>query len=144
MATGGLDLAQLCGDETPALLRGLGEYAFKALRPSSMQQLHRALTDYPLRLQPPALLIDAYRPGEYGGTGQAADWGLAADCARRVTLLLAGGLTPANVTAAIQQVHPWGVDVASGVESAPGKKDHNKMNAFIQAARLAEEKESQP
>jgi phosphoribosylanthranilate isomerase len=144
LAACGLDLAQLCGDESPALLQSLGECAFKALRPTGVQQLHQALADYPLRSQPPALLIDAYRPGEYGGTGQAANWRLAADCSRRVTVLLAGGLTPTNVTAAIQQVRPWGVDVASGVESTPGKKDQNKMIAFIQAVRLLAEKETQP
>jgi len=87
-------------------------------------------------------LVDAYRPGEYGGTGQAADWGLASHLARRAPILLAGGLTAENVAAAVRQVHPWGVDVASGVETAPGKKDALKLRRFIQNARQADRTEA--
>ena len=82
----------------------------------------------------PALLIDAYRKGEYGGTGQVGDWSIAAKMARHHSILLAGGLTPENVAQAIAQVQPWGVDVASGVESAPGRKDVEKMRAFVAKA----------
>ena len=82
-----------------------------------------------------SLLIDAYRPGAYGGTGHTGDWALAAGVARSHPILLAGGLTPANVATAVAQVQPWGVDVASGVESAPGIKDAGKMQQFITAAR---------
>ena len=130
-----LDLAQLSGDESPDLVRALGERAFKVLRPANRLELDQALSAYPRRSPPPAVLIDARHPGAYGGTGQPADWNLAAGLARRVPILLAGGLTPANVAAAVHQVQPWGVDVASGVESAPGRKDPARMTAFIQAAR---------
>jgi len=88
-----------------------------------------------VRGAPPALLLDASVPGQYGGTGQTADWGLAARLAQRCPLLLAGGLHPDNVAAAVAAVQPWGVDAASGVESSPGKKDSAKMNAFVQAVR---------
>jgi len=132
-----LDLAQLSGDEPPELLRALGGRAFKALRPAGEAALQDALSAYPLRAAAPAVLIDAYRPGEYGGTGQTADWRLAAGLAARAPLLLAGGLTPANVAEAVRQVRPWGVDVASGVESAPGIKDAARMDAFVRAAKSA-------
>ena len=72
----------------------------------------------------------------YGGTGQTTDWSLAAEVANATTILLAGGLTPDNVQEAITQVHPYGVDVSSGVEASPGKKDHEKIRAFIHAAQL--------
>ncbi len=135
--TCGLDLAQLCGDEPPVTLIRLGKRAFKAIRPANQEALRSALGLYPLRSAPPAMLIDAYRPGEYGGTGHTADWTLAASVAARYPVLLAGGLTAENVAQAVQQVDPWGVDVASGIESAPGIKDLQKMQAFIQAARHA-------
>jgi len=134
-----LELAQLSGDESPETLHTLGDCAFKALRPDSAQAFAEALRRYPARLQPPAWLVDAYRPGEYGGTGRIADWSLAASLAAQAPLLLAGGLAPENAAAAIRQVQPWGLDVASGVEASPGRKDARKMAAFIQAARQAEQ-----
>jgi phosphoribosylanthranilate isomerase len=130
-----LDLAQLSGDETPAQIQALGEKAFKALRPTNAGQLRQALAAYPLRNMAPSILIDAHRPGEYGGTGQRADWDLAAGVAGQMPVLLAGGLTPENVAKAVQRVNPWGVDVASGVECAPGRKDAGKMAAFVKAAQ---------
>ena len=130
-----LDLAQLCGDEPPELLAVLGERAFKALRPAGPDALQAALERLPLRDQPPAVLIDAYHPDAYGGTGQKADWSLARGLAHLKPILLAGGLTPENVSEAVSQVNPWGVDVASGVESAPGKKDPARVAAFVRAAR---------
>ncbi len=134
----GLHLAQLSGDESPAILRALGGRAFKALRPANRAALEQALLEYSPRPQPPAYLIDAFVKNQYGGTGQAADWSLAHLVARRMPILLAGGLTPENVALAIQQVRPWGVDVASGIEAAPGRKDRQKMLTFIQAVRQAE------
>jgi phosphoribosylanthranilate isomerase len=84
------------------------------------------------------LLIDAYDAQLYGGTGKKADWHVAAELAQIYPrLLLAGGLTPANVAQAVQTVHPWGVDVSSGVEISPGHKDHNAIRAFIAAAKGA-------
>jgi phosphoribosylanthranilate isomerase len=87
-----------------------------------------------------AVLVDATVPGMYGGTGQSIDWNRLAnyeDSIGRMPLILAGGLTPDNVAEAIRIVRPHGVDVASGVESAPGKKDHVKIRDFVAAAREA-------
>lgn len=137
----GLDLAQLSGDEPPGALEELGERAFKALRPANPADLAAALTRYPRRVTAPAWLVDAYRPGEYGGTGLPADWSLAAGLAARAPLLLAGGLRPENVAGAIRTVRPWGVDVASGVEREPGRKDAALMRRFILAAKSIETEE---
>lgn len=131
----GLDLAQLHGDETPETLSALGERAFKALRPADAGTLEGAVAAFPRRTAPPAFLVDAYRPGQYGGTGETADWDLARSLARRFPLLLAGGLTPENVAPAVAQVRPWGVDVASGVEASPGRKDPRRVADFVGAAR---------
>lgn len=131
----GLDLAQLHGDEPAETLAALGGRAFRALRPASLAEAQAVLAGDRERVDPPALLVDACHPGQYGGTGRVADWDLAAALARRAPVLLAGGLKPENVAAAVAQVQPWGVDVASGVEAAPGVKDRAKMAAFIAAAR---------
>jgi len=132
-----IPLAQLSGDEPASLLEQLGDRAYKAIRPQSPEEAGTQAGIYALRSSPPALLVDAYLPGEYGGTGQTGDWSLASQLAAQYPLLLAGGLTPENVTSAVEQVSPWGVDVASGVESAPGRKDPEKIRAFIQQAQLA-------
>lgn len=134
----GLDYAQLHSGEPPEALNRLAGRAFKALRPTSRDEaLAQAATYAPLGpMEGPALLIDAYDPSAYGGTGKTADWHAAAAVARQHPgLLLAGGLTPENVAAAIRIVEPWGVDVSSGVEVTPGKKDHDKVRAFVQAAK---------
>jgi phosphoribosylanthranilate isomerase len=81
-------------------------------------------------------ILDRFSEAAYGGTGQVTDWGLAAEIAKSTRVLLAGGLTPDNVTEAIRTVRPYGVDVSSGVESAPGKKDHAKIFAFLHAVRV--------
>lgn len=86
---------------------------------------------------PTAVLVDAHVAGHFGGTGQTAPWELLADFRPDVPLILAGGLTPENVTEAIRIVQPYGVDVASGVEKSPGCKDPDKMRRFIQNAREA-------
>jgi len=131
----GLDLAQLSGDEPPETLARLNGRAFKALRLKDQGDLAGSLQRYPPHPGAPAYLVDAYRPGEFGGTGQTADWSLARSLAEGYPILLAGGLTPENVADAIQQVHPWGVDVASGVETSPGRKDPARLAAFIRNAR---------
>lgn len=142
-----LDLAQLHGDETPQMVASFNGKAFKAIRLSaesaetSVYPFLKSVDDirYPFQKSAlPALLVDASVNGAYGGTGVVADWDGAAELAKKYPLLLAGGLTPENVAEAIHRVEPWGVDVASGVESAPGKKDSNKMKAFVQAVRDAE------
>jgi phosphoribosylanthranilate isomerase len=132
-----LDLAQLSGDEPPETLAALGSRAFKALRAPNLETLNSDLARYPKRTAAPVWLLDAHHAGTYGGSGQVADWSLAADLASREPILLAGGLTPENVAEAVRKVGPWGVDVASGVESSPGRKDAHKMFEFIQAARQA-------
>jgi phosphoribosylanthranilate isomerase len=86
---------------------------------------------------PEAVLLDARVSGQYGGTGRTAPWGLLADFQPGVPLILAGGLTPDNVTEAVRLVRPYAVDVASGVEMCPGRKDLEKMRRFIDTAREA-------
>jgi len=81
-------------------------------------------------------VLDAFSDQAYGGTGEVIDWQLAAEAAKAASILLAGGLTPDNVGEAIQAVQPYGVDVSSGVEGSPGKKNHEKVRAFIQAVRV--------
>jgi phosphoribosylanthranilate isomerase len=86
---------------------------------------------------PAAVLVDAHVPGQYGGTGRTAPWSLLADFHPGVPLILAGGLNPDNVAEAVRIVRPYTVDVASGVEISPGKKDRDKMRRFIENARGA-------
>jgi len=130
-----IDLAQLHGDEPVNVLEQLHGRGFKALRPSSETEAQIDAEWFaPYGPNAPVLLIDAYRKDQYGGTGQTADWSTATKLAQQYPILLAGGLTPENVAEAIRQVRPWGVDVASGVECAPGKKDEAKMRAFVQRA----------
>jgi len=146
LETCSLDLAQLHGDETPEMLNALNGKAFKAIRLTSESAetsvypfLKSATKSVPIResvtesVDSPAMLIDAAVKGVYGGSGVTADWSAAAELAKKYPLLLAGGLTPENVADAVRQVRPWGVDTASGVESAPGEKDAGKMKAFVQA-----------
>jgi len=137
----GLDAAQLHGDEPPGALEQLARRAYKALRPVPAAQGEALAPRYALPDgrrqggQLPALLLDAFHPQLRGGSGRTADWQLASRLASRYPLLLAGGLTPGNVAQAVQAVHPWGVDVSSGVECAPGRKDHAALAAFIAAVR---------
>jgi phosphoribosylanthranilate isomerase len=134
----GLDLAQLSGNETPEDLEVIGlERAFKVLRSDGESTLVQTARDYPRRSEPPAYLVDAYVPGQFGGTGRVVDWSAARELALRLPVMLAGGLQPGNVAGALRAVQPWGVDVASGIESAPGIKDIGKMQAFARAVRTA-------
>lgn len=82
-----------------------------------------------------ALLLDAYHPELKGGTGLTFDWSLAADAARKRRIILAGGLTPENAAEAVRTVRPYAVDVSSGVEAEPGRKDHEKLERFIHAVK---------
>ena len=126
----GIGCAQLHGREAPELLEALLPHAYKAIRmrdASSLEEARRFGGDH--------ILLDAYVPGIPGGTGEHFDWQLAAELARERQVTLAGGLSPDNVAAAIAAVHPFCVDVASGVEAAPGRKDPAKVRAFIQAAK---------
>ena len=131
----GYGLAQLSGNEATEDLLRLGNQAFKAVRLLDETDVDH-LRAIPERKGPPAFLVDGYRKGVYGGTGETADWRMASELASRYPIFLAGGLTSMNVREAIQQVRPWGVDTASGVESAPGMKDLKKIRAFVDAVRM--------
>lgn len=131
----GLALAQLHGDESASYCESLGRPALKALRVKN-REAFLALAEFQGRANVRGFVIDAHSDHAYGGTGQTVDWAVAAEVARSVPILLAGGLTPSNLAEAIRQVHPYGVDVSSGVEARPGKKDPSKVKAFIEAARL--------
>ncbi|HUN23714.1 MAG TPA: phosphoribosylanthranilate isomerase [Anaerolineales bacterium] len=129
LSSGIIDLAQLHGDEPAEYQLTLGAQAYKAYRVRAGEQI------FPIQTRTaPTLLVDASVAGAYGGTGQSVDFPTAQALARQFDLFLAGGLTPENVLSAIRAVQPWGVDTASGVESAPGKKDPAKVTAFIQQA----------
>ncbi len=131
----GLALAQLHGDETASYCQNLERPVMKAIRLKD-RRTFLALAEFQGRANVRGFLIDAFSNQAYGGTGQTVDWGLAQEVAQSMPVVLAGGLTPANVAEAITLVHPYGVDVSSGVELSPGKKDHEKVKDFIRAARL--------
>ena len=137
----GLDLAQLHGDELPEEVVALAPRAFKALRPQTLDEARSALANFhPVFLKDddlPQLLVDAYHPRAFGGTGTQADLGIAQALSQHTRLLLAGGLAPENVAITIAQVQPWGVDVSSGVEAKKGIKDHDRVRAFMRAVRAA-------
>ena len=128
----GLNLLQFHGDEDSAFCTQFGVMSVKALRvrdAASLPTLANFSTD--------ALLLDAYSAAALGGTGEKFNWDLAVAAQQQFgkPIFLAGGLTPENVADAVRQVRPFAVDVASGVEAAPGKKDAAKMRAFIAAVR---------
>jgi len=131
----GLALAQLHGDESAAYCQDLGRPVMKALRLKD-RGTFLALAEFHGRANVRGFLIDAFSNQAYGGTGQTVDWTLAQEAARSTPIVLAGGLTPTNVAEAIARVRPYGIDVSSGVELSPGKKDHAKVKAFIAAAKL--------
>ncbi|MCE8052975.1 phosphoribosylanthranilate isomerase [Halomonas daqingensis] len=129
-----LDLLQFHGDETPAFCAGFGRPWIKALRMRDDLDLHAAAEAY---AGAQALLLDAYRPGVPGGTGETFDWSrIPANLAKPV--ILAGGLGPDNVAQAIERVRPFAVDVSGGVEAAPGRKDRGLLAAFAAAVAQAD------
>jgi phosphoribosylanthranilate isomerase len=128
----GLDIIQLHGDEGPADCDYAPRRVVKALRVKEAASL-----DSHAAYAVSALLLDAWVAGTYGGTGERFNWELAAGVARQRPVILAGGLTAENVAAAVRTVRPYGVDVSSGVEAAPGKKDPAKVEAFIRNAKMA-------
>lgn len=133
----GLDIIQLSGDEPPDMAEGLRERSIiKAVRLKG-ERTEQPWLQHPLyeHHHPKVrLLVDAHVAGSYGGAGVMADWEQAAVLARRMPILLAGGLTAENVQAAIVKVKPWGVDVSSGIET-DGVKDSQKIRMFIEAVR---------
>lgn len=129
----GLQLLQFHGDEKPEYCRQFPAMSMKAFRVKDAETI-RQLPEFPTD----AWLLDAFVPGQLGGTGHSFNWDLAIDAVKLGRpVFLAGGLTPENVAEAVRKVRPFGVDVSSGVESAPGKKDPAKVRAFIQAAKAA-------
>lgn len=137
-----LDMAQLSGNEPPAFVGDpsspIHGRSYKALRPTSLAEAQAEVEWYvppDADAERPSLLLDAYHPHLPGGSGRRVDWDLAAEIARDVPhMMLAGGLNAANVAEAIKKVRPFAVDVASGVESQPGRKDHTQLKAFVAAA----------
>jgi phosphoribosylanthranilate isomerase len=138
-----LDLVQLHGDETPEFLRELAPLPMmRALRVADdLAPLEQYLTDcHRLMALPRLLLVDRACGDRYGGTGTTLDWNWLALNRHRfrgTPLVLAGGLNPDNVARAIAAVRPWGVDVASGVEAAPGAKSPELVRRFVEAATTA-------
>jgi phosphoribosylanthranilate isomerase len=133
-----LHAAQLHGDETPETVAEVAASlpVYKAFRVEPDFRLE-TLDEYP---EAEAFLFDAASTGQYGGTGRTTDWDAARRAAQTHRIILAGGLRVENVAAAVRIVRPYGVDVASGVESKPGKKDHARLREFIQEVRRAERK----
>jgi phosphoribosylanthranilate isomerase len=132
----GLTLVQLHGDEGPSfcaeVARRTGARVIKAAPiadPGALQDLERFHTDFHL--------LDGHVPGLRGGGGRVFDWELLARRRSKVPAILSGGLTPTNVAEALAAAHPYAVDVASGVESAPGVKDERELRAFFDAVRAA-------
>lgn len=128
----GLDVMQLQGDEPADFCRRLGGRVIKAIRIRDKFSLNRMIP-YKVR----AFVLDTYREGQLGGTGETFDWSLAVEAKKFGKIILAGGLTPENIRQAIEQVRPYGVDVSSGVEERLGKKDHSKLKRFIETAKQA-------
>jgi phosphoribosylanthranilate isomerase len=139
-----LDLIQLHGDEPPEYLAELGGRpmvrAFRLTAEGLNPILNYLVACETLGVKPQAILLDAHRPGQYGGTGEITDWTACAEYVSRADLpplVLAGGLTPGNVAQAVHSVRPTAVDTASGVEISPGRKDPDAVTAFVHAARKA-------
>lgn len=129
----GVQALQLHGDESPDYCRALESWPLiKAVRIGRTFDVS-LLPDYPVR----ALLLDSRDDLLFGGTGKPFDWSLVGMVKSSLPVILAGGLTPENVAAAIQAVQPYAVDVCSGVESSPGKKDSAKLAQFIDEVRRA-------
>jgi phosphoribosylanthranilate isomerase len=129
-ASAGITAIQLHGDEPPAYAHALGWPVWRAITLDHLENLD----GWPLSA---TILLDAHDPVRRGGTGQTIDWMQAAALAAERRVVLAGGLTPDNVEAAIDAVHPFGVDVSSGVETAPGVKDFDKVARFLERARAS-------
>ncbi len=131
----GLALAQIHGDESAEYCEALGRPVLRGIRLRD-RNTFMAMAEYKGRARVRGFVLDAFSDTGYGGTGKTADWSLAKEAAQSFSFLLAGGLTPDNVQEAIQHVHPYGVDVSSGVEATPGKKDPAKVQAFIHRVKL--------
>ncbi|MBI5947876.1 MAG: phosphoribosylanthranilate isomerase [Chloroflexi bacterium] len=132
-ATAGLDIVQLSGDEPAGFVRNIQHPVIRTIHvapESTAEDIFEVIAEVPTA----GIHLDTGGKGALGGTGQAFDWDVAAAVARRAPIMLAGGLAPENVAAAVGQVEPWAVDVSSGVETG-GSKDIEKIRAFIRAAK---------
>jgi phosphoribosylanthranilate isomerase len=129
-----VDVVQFHGSEAPEVVAAAGRRAVKAFRVREAADLE----NLPRYESVAAFLLDAYVPGVAGGTGQRFPWSLACEAKRfGKPVIVAGGLTPENVALCVETTQPYGVDVSSGVEASPGKKDPGKVRAFVAAARQA-------
>lgn len=129
----GIDTLQFHGEEPPEFCRRFGLKTIKAFRIRDRESL-QATVAYPDQ----AWLLDSFVAGKPGGTGEVFNWEIAREATQRSRrVILAGGLTPENAAEAVRKVQPYGLDVSSGVESSPGKKDPAKVRAFIAAAKGA-------
>lgn len=133
-----LDAVQLHGDESPETVAEIASVVpvIKAFRVEPEFPI-TTLDEYSRAF---AFLFDAAHTDQYGGTGRTTDWDVARRASLKHRIILAGGLKVENVTAAVRIVRPYGIDVASGVESSPGKKDHDLLREFIKEVRRAERK----
>ena len=129
----GLQAVQLHGDEPEAYSRRIPLRVIKAVRVRDAESL-RMLPTYPAH----AFLLDAFVEGQAGGTGTPISWELAVQAKGHAPIILSGGLRPDTVGPAVRRVRPYGVDVSSGVEVSPGRKDHQKVREFIAAVRQAD------
>ena len=126
----GLDIVQLHGEESPSYCGSVRRRVMKAFRVRGMESL-AAMADYRVA----GYLLDAYSASSYGGTGERFDWDCSVAAKGRGPIILAGGLDLDNVAQAVARVAPYGVDVSSGVESSPGRKDPEKVKNFIRNAK---------
>jgi len=126
----GIDAVQLHGDETPEFCSSVPLKVIKAIRVKDDLDEDR-VAQYLVQ----AILFDTYSDVEYGGTGKSFNWEIIKDISNSGRIILSGGLSPDNVAEAIRAVSPYAVDVSSGVEDSPGKKDHMKLRKFIEAVK---------
>ncbi len=132
IAETGIDALQFHGNEAPEFCRRFGLRVLKAFRVRDEESIRQTVP-----FTGETWLLDSYVAGQLGGTGARFNWELATAAARQHRVILAGGLTPENAAEAVRVVRPYGLDVSSGVESAPGRKDTAKVHAFIAAAKGA-------
>lgn len=126
----GINTVQLHGDETPEFCNSISTKVIKVFRVKDTLDLDK-VAQYPVQ----DILLDTYSDDEYGGTGRSFDWGILKNFSMPANIILSGGLTAENVLEAVRVVNPYAVDVSSGVEAEPGKKDHEKLKKFIEAIK---------
>lgn len=131
IASTGIDIIQLHGDETPDMCR-FSRRIIKAIRVKSLESLD-TLVYYKDRVS--AFVLDTFAPDIFGGTGLIFNWDIAEYAKQFGRVILAGGLNPDNISEAVRRVRPYGVDVSSGIELKKGEKDHNKLKLFIERAK---------